>query len=169
MSPPSFLPSLLWRCGKFLQGALASDATKSCCDPGLTRGPLHNVRVSRCTAPARCSRSCPCTCSRRAGVVRYRCSFLKPGGRKTIAQRFNAGDSTEKERTPQGRKIGLASFAVPATFCRPCGTLPRCKPNPAMNRWAIFGHPCGTKNGSRQSRHGGAFGLRRLDAAFRFG
>ncbi len=65
-----------------------------------------------------------------------------PPGRKTIAQRFNAGYPGDKRASPvrDGRTI------LSDVFFRPFGASGFFGGHvfPAMNRWAIFGRPCGT-------------------------
>ena len=49
----------------------------------------------------------------------------------------------ERNESRQGRQSPVSSSNV---FFRPCGAWPILgRVNPAMNRWAIFGCPCGTK------------------------
>ena len=67
-------------------------------------------------------------------------ALSQPGGRKAIAQRFNAGfpgDGGNESR--QGRKKSLASRSG---FFRPCGAYGDFEHvYPAINRWAIVGRP----------------------------
>ena len=71
---------------------------------------------------------------------------LKPAGRKTIAQRFNAGfgarGSNESRRDERTRCVLPHNFFRPFGAFGPCG---RC--HPPLKRWAIIERPCGTSEG----------------------
>jgi hypothetical protein len=52
--------------------------------------------------------------------------------------------------------VEAETSAMIGGFCRPCGTLPAFRSNPASKRWAIVGRPCGTFAGKEvECREGG--------------
>ena len=70
---------------------------------------------------------------------------LAPKGRKAIAHRFNGGLVIASQTSPAGTK----EAREPNGFFRPLHDFTRINViNPAMNRGAILGPPCGTAPGA---------------------